>query len=465
MDISVYRGFEWKEAISITKCNEDIPSGGDCAPMTTRSEIQTLASYVLSDKNRVLVDGSGFEALPQERREATLRGLQDLGWIGHTGVADLGESYTLTREGRRISTERPGFSSLDPKVREQIESLRFADSDINGDRRDGLERLIKTECDHGCWDSAMVNCYELKRLADKSKDAARQAFALFHLGKVEIAQNKWDEALESQLGALEKYMEVGDRRGVAETNRSIGVIYGNKGDHQSAKRCFENSLESAMAIGDRELQAKALGNLAIVLDMEGRFDEAEEAHKDCLKCFMEIGDIQSVARTSNNLGVMFLTSESYREAVGYFETAIDSCRKTKNKGVLGVALVNAGHCYAKLGDLSKAIARTDEAISIVREPNDLNLLAHAFRNYGLIEFRSANIDKACEWFEKSIRTAMGSGVKNTLATCYYDYGMSLIEATVELRLAKKMLKKASSLFRDLGNLDRVTSVERRLATA
>lgn len=433
--------------------------------MTTRSEIQTLASYVLSDKNRVLVDGSGLSALPQERREAALRGLQDLGWIGHAGVADLGESYTLTREGRRIASERPAVSTLDSKVMEQIESLRFADSDINGDRREGLQRLIKTECDHGCWDSAMVNCYELKRLADKSKDAARQAFALFHLGKVEIAQNKWDEALESHLGALEKFMEAGDRKGAAETNRSMGVIYANKGDHQSAKRCFENSLETAMEIKDKELQARAEGNLAIVLAIEGRFDEAQEANKSCLACFEELEDSAGVARTSNNLGVMCLSRDSFKEASEYFETAIDSCRKAKNQGVLGVALVNAGHCYAKLGDLGKAIARTDETVAIVKEPNDLNLLAHAFRNYGLIEFRNSNFDKATEWFEKSIRTAISSGVEETLASCYYEYGMALIESTINMRLAKKMLKKASTIFRDLGNFDRASLVEKRLSAA
>ncbi len=433
--------------------------------MTTRSEIHTLASYVLSDKNRVLLDGSGFGALPQERREAALRGLQDLGWIGHTGVADLGESYTLTREGRRIASERPDVLTFDAKVKEQIDSLRFADSDVNGDRREGLQRLIKTECDHGCWDSAMVNCYELKRLADKSKDAARQAFALFHLGKVEIAQNKWDEALESHLGALEKFMEAGDRKGAAEANRSMGVIYANKGDHQSAKRCFESSLQTARDIKDRELQARAEGNLAIVLAIEGRFEEAEEANKNCLKCFTELGDCSGIARTSNNLGVMCLTRDSFKEASEYFETAIGSCRKTKNHGVLGIALVNAGHCYAKLGDMSRAIARTDETVSIVKEPNDLNLLAHAFRNYGLIEFRSSNFEKAAEWFEKSIRTAISSGVEETLASCYYEYGMALIESTANLRLAKKMLKKASSIFRDLGNIQRASLVDKRLATA
>jgi len=433
--------------------------------MTTKSEIQILVSYVLAEKNRELLIRSGISALQQDKRDFALRGLQDLGWIGHSGVADFGESYSLTKEGRRIAVEQTPVAALDSRLQEQIEALRLVDSDMNGDRREGLQRLIKMECDQGNWDSALVNSYELKRLAGKTKDTPRQAFALFHLGKIEIAQNKWDEALESLLGALEKYMEAGDRRGVSETNRSMGVIYGNKGDRVSAKRCFENSLETARAIGDKELQARAEGNLAIVLAIEGRFKEAEEANKNCLMCFVEIGDNPGIARTSNNLGVLCLSRSSFKEASDYFETTIESCRSTKDQTVLGVALVNAGHCYAKLGELGKAIARTDESVAIIKEPNDLNLLAHAFRNYGIIEFRGSNLDKASEWFEKSIRTAMTSGVKDTLASCYFEYGMALIEATIDLRLARKMLKKASSLFRDLGDLEHASLADKKLSSA
>jgi tetratricopeptide (TPR) repeat protein len=308
-----------------------------------------------------------------------------------------------------------------------------------------------------------VNSYELKRLAEKTKDTPRQAFALFHLGKVEIAQNKWDEALESHLGALEKYMEAGDRRGVSETNRSMGVIYGNKGDRTSAKRCFENSFESANAIGDKELQAKAEGNLAIILDMEGRFKEAEESHKNCLKYFLDVGDHPGVARTSNNLGALSVSREDFKAGADYFEKAIESCRAMKNRSVLGIALVNAGHCYAKLGDIGRAISHTDESVTISKESDDLNQLAQAYMIYGLTEFHNSNLEKAFEWFEKSIRTANASGVETTLAGCYYEYGMALIEATADLRLAKKLLKKASALFRDLGNIDRAMQAEKRLA--
>jgi hypothetical protein len=60
---------------------------------------------------------------------------------------------------------------------------------------------------------------------------------------------------------------------------------------------------------------------------------------------------------------------------------------------------------------------------------------------------------------------MGSGVEETLASCYYEYGMALIEATVDLRLARKLLKKASSLFGDLGNLQRTSLIEKKLAAA
>jgi tetratricopeptide (TPR) repeat protein len=431
--------------------------------MTTMAELQILVSYVLAEKNREVLTRSGMSALPQDRRDSALRGLQDLGWIGHSGVADFGESYSLTKEGRRIAAERPPVTALDSKLQEQIEALRLVDSDVNGDRREGLQRLIKMECDHGNWDSAVVNSYELKRLAEKTRDIPRQAFALFHLGKVEIAQNRWDEALESHLGALEKYMESGDRRGVSETNRSIGVIYGNKGDRASAKRCFENSLETAKAIGDKELEAKAEGNLAIIFDMEGRFKEAEKAHKNCLKYFVETGDHPGVARTSNNLGVLSISKEEFGAGADYFEKAIESCRAMKNRSVLSIALVNAGHCYAKLGDVGRAIARTDESVTISKEFNDLNQLAHSYMIYGLIEFHNSNLEEAFKWFEKSIRTAIASGVEATLAGCYYEYGIALIEATADLRLAKKLLKKASNLFRDLGNADRAILADMRLA--
>jgi len=432
--------------------------------VSTQSEILALVSYVLSDKNRELLSRSGMTALPQERRDSALRGLQDLGWIGHAGIADFGESYSLTKEGRRISAERPPVNALDSRMQEHIEALRFVDSDVNGDRREGLERLIRMECDQGNWDSALVNSYELKRLAERTKDTSRQAFALFHMGKIEIAQNRWDEALESLLGALEKYMEAGDRRGVSETNRSMGVIYGNKGDHASAKRCFENSLETAKAFGDKELQAKAEGNLAIVLDLEGRFEESEKAHRNCLEYFLEVGDHPGIARTSNNLGVLSISKEEFGAGADYFEKAIESCRAMKNRSVLSIALVNAGHCYAKLGDVGRAIARTDESVTISKESNDLNQLAHSYMIYGLVEFHNSNLEKAFDWYEKSIRTANASGVEATLAGCYYEYGMALIEATADLRLAKKLLKKASALFRDLGNIDRALLAEKRLST-
>lgn len=431
--------------------------------MATRAEIQVLVSYVLAERNRELLAISGMDALPQDRRDSALRGLQDLGWIGHAGVADFAESYSLTMEGRRIAAEQPPTTALEGKLQEHIEALRFADSDINGDRRDGLQRLIKLECDQGDWDSAMVNCYELKRLAEKHKDTPRQAFALFFLGRVEIAQNRWDEALESHLGALEKYMEAGDRRGVSETNRSMGVIYGNKGDRASARRCFENSRESARVIGDKELQAKAEGNLAIILDMEGRFQEAEEAHRNCLRYFLEVGDDSGAARTANNLGALSVSQENFKAGAEYFERAIGSCRSMKNRSVLGIALVNAGHCYAKLGEVGRAMAHTDESVRMSKESNDLNQLAQAYMNYGLVEFHSSNLEKAFEWFEKGIRTANASGVEVTLAGCYYEYGMALIEATADLRLAKKLLKKASHLFRDMGNVDRAILAEKRLA--
>lgn len=433
--------------------------------MATREEIATLVSYILGEKNKQLLISSGLDALPKECKISALRGLQDLGWVGHSGLADFAESYSLSRDGRIVAAERPPVTELKPSVQNHIDALRSIDEMTECAQKEGLRKLISLDCDMSNWDSALIHCYQLKRLAERTKDTEATAFALWHEGKVSMAQNRWDDALEAYLNASEKYMEAGERRGVAMTNRAMGVIYANKGDHTSALRCFESSLSMARMIGDKDLEARAEGNLANLYDMEGRFQDAEKAYERCLSFFVGSGDMICAAKTSNNLGVMNLLRDDYQAAGEYFEKTIDACRSINNKEVLGIALVNGGYCHAKCGNLSRAVLFTEEAVSILKEPNDMNLMALAYRNFGTIEMRNQKAESAFEWFEKSVRVAQASGVEDTLAACCYEYGMALIGAVTDVGLAKRLLKKSASIFRGIGNIDKARSIEKRLATA
>jgi len=433
--------------------------------MAAREEITTLISYVLSEKNRQLLIGSGLDALPKECKIEALRGLQDLGWVGHGGLADFVESYSLTKEGRRAADERPPVSELESSVQNHIEALRSIDNAANCAQKEGLRKLIALDCDLGNWDTALIHCYQLRKLAERTKDIQNLAFSYFNQGKVEVAHNRWDEALESCLNANEKFMEAGDSRGVAMASGAMGVIYANKGDYSSATRCFESSLSMAKMIRDRDLEAKAEDNLANIYDLEGKFDEAEKAHARSLAHFLEVNDLASAARTSNNLGVLNMLRDKYQIATEYFEKTIHSCRQTKNKGTLGTALINCAYCSARCGDIARSIRYTDEAVSIFREPNDLNMLALTYRNYGYIELRNSRYDLAFEWFEKSVRTAEASGVEDTYAACCHEYGMGLIKAATDLNLAKKLLKKAASLYRNMGDIERARSVDKKLSLA
>lgn len=431
--------------------------------MASRQEIVTLVSHVLGEKNRQLLIQSGLEAVPKERRIEALRGLQDLGWIGHGGLADFAESYSLTKEGRRAAAGMPKIPDFEKGICEHIEALRLADSDANCDRKEGLKKLIDIDCELGNWDSALLHCYDLRRIAEKTKDAPTIAVAYFYQGRVERAQNHWDEALESYLNALEIYMEAGDRKGVCSTNRAMGMIYGTKGDHGSAIRCFETSLLLAKTMGDREAEAKAEANLAIVYDLEGRMEESETANKNCLAYFVEAGDLANAVRTSNNLGVLNMSRERFDLAAEYFEKTISSSRALRNREALSTALVNAGYCYARVGISDLCLRYTDEAASILKEQNNLNMIALAYRNYGYLEFRNGNHNNAFEWFERSVRAAKTSGVKDTLAACCYEFGMALIRSSIDLTLARKLMKKAAAVYAEIGNIERARTVDARLA--
>jgi len=373
--------------------------------MATRQEITTLISYVLSEKNKQILVSSGIDALPKDSMISALRGLQDLGWVGQSGLADFAESYSLTKNGRLVAISCPPPTELEVNTRSHIEALQSIDCDTDCIQKEGLRKLVSLDCDMSNWDSALIHCYQLKKLAERTRDTDATAFALWHEGKISMAQNRWDDALESYLNASEKYMESGNRSGVAMTNRAMGVIYANKGDLASATRCFESSLAMARMIGDKDLEAKAEGNLANLYDLQGRYQEAERAYEKCLQSFIESGDMICVAKTSNNLGVMNLLRDEYQVAGEYFEKTIDACRKINNKEVLGIALVNGGYCHAKCGNLGRSVSLTEEAVSILKEPNDRNLLALAYRNYGTIEMRNHRIEPAVEWFEKSVRIA------------------------------------------------------------
>jgi tetratricopeptide (TPR) repeat protein len=431
--------------------------------MATRNEIESLIFYVLGENNRQLLIKSGLDGVPKEARVTALRGLQDLGWIGHGGLADYEESYSLTKEGRGIVANHPEIKALDRSLQEHVAALREVDGGSNGTRKEALKKLVALQCDTSNWDSALLNCFELKKLAERTKDVESFAFALFYQGRVEVAQNRWDEALESYLNAIEKYMEAGDRRGVCLTNGAMGIVYGNKGDHASAIRCFESSLSMAKSIGDKHAEAKALGNLAIIYDLEGRTEESENASKNCLKYFLEIGDMQYSCRISNNLGVLNMSRERFTDAAEYFEKTISACRTTRNMEVLGAALVNAGYCCARAGDIDTSLRYTDEAVTVFKEPNNLNMLALAYRNYAYVEFHNSNLQMGFEWFEKSVRAARSSGVEDTFAACCYEYGMALLKSAIDPKLAKKLLKKSSVVYREIGNVALARKAEATLA--
>lgn len=427
--------------------------------MSTRKEIETLLSYVLDERSRLAIGLSGLNAVAKEKRVAALRGLQDLGWVGQCGLEDFEESYSLTKEGTRVAEERPDMGSMQPIVRSQIECMREVCCDDPDMRRSALRKLAEIECDLSNWDSALLYCFELRAAADIAKDTGALAFSYFAQGRVERAQNHWHEALESYLKALELFMESGDRRGVCDANRQMGIVYGSMGNLASSVRCLESSLSLAKDLGDKEAVAKAEANLAVVYDLEGRFDESERASKECLEYFLETGDESSAVKTANNLGVLNMSVERFDAAAEYFEKAIASSRTLMNRTVMSAAMVNAGYCYARAGEVVRSLDYTEKAVQVFKEPNDTNMLALAYRNYGYIEFRKGSLEQAFEWFEKSVRAAKASGVMDTMAACCYEYGMCLIKSTLNPRLAKKLLVRASSIYGEIGNAKRSSAID------
>jgi len=54
-------------------------------------------------------------------------------------------------------------------------------------------------------------------------------------------------------------------------------------------------------------------------------------------------------------------------------------------------------------------------------------------------------------------------VEDTYAACCYEYGMALIKSATDPRLARKLLKRSSTVYRNIGNLKLANKAEATLA--
>ena len=191
-------------------------------------------------------------------------------------------------------------------------------------------------------------------------------------------------ALDHFYRANELYTAIGDSRGMAMSANNIGVVYRAMGEAAAAIPFFEDALRMYRSLGDQEDVRQTLSNLAAAQVDTGDYAAAGKNIDEALKIrigrkpfvpamtvkgilLAKQGDVKGAeamlkealdnidrrnpagaAAANYAMGELLLGTARYKEAVPYFEKALESDRKAGFYRGIADDLTALGRCSAGL---------------------------------------------------------------------------------------------------------------------
>ncbi|HEY1308784.1 MAG TPA: CHAT domain-containing protein [Vicinamibacterales bacterium] len=183
----------------------------------------------------------------------------------------------------------------------------------------------------------------------------------FHLLRAEILLVSGDRAAATELLASQ-----------APSAAEFGWVAAKQKYLQGQLQIAQGQPAAAMTtLADARALAKSTAASDVALDTEvlvgqalfrqGRWADAERTLQDLVARATEAGDDYRKAVALVNLGMGRLVRNRFDEALPFFETVI-SLDRLMPQLVHVRALINAGLCYARLGDIDRAIAVLERAV-------------------------------------------------------------------------------------------------------
>ncbi|MCC7457760.1 MAG: tetratricopeptide repeat protein [Nitrospira sp.] len=247
-------------------------------------------------------------------------------------------------------------------------------------------------------------------LALPSLEPHDRARVLAVLGQALRRTGRADEAEARTRAALALHQQLGDRRGVADTQIALGsVLVALHARYDEAMVLLEQGLATARELGDVGLEASALGNLSVALDLKGRQQAALPLYLRALDLHRSAGNLRMAANTLVNLGSLYEEAQRHDDALRCAEEALAIARETGDRRTEGHALGAQGLTLLLQGRLAAARTALDAALAIATDTGNRRFESNMRRNLGDLLLREGRLEAAVAQFELGLALAREAG--------------------------------------------------------
>ena len=265
-----------------------------------------------------------------------------------------------------------------------------------------------------------IECHTKQlEIAKEIKSKALQQLAFAGLGRSYNVLRNSKKAIENLEHSLRIAQEVGDKRAIGGAYGDIGTAYTIKGEYGKAIDCLEKSLKVVESLCERSTKAKAHCTLASTYQSIGNYDKAIFHLKKDLEIRKEMGNRAAEGMTCHSLGNVYLDRDlDSKEAMKYFEKALELLRDTEYKFIVADICGSLGSVYLVDGDLEKALEYSMECLRLKSNSGQREFEALALGNIGSIYGMRGDYMKAVDYHEKWLIICRQTETKGEEAKAY-----------------------------------------------
>jgi tetratricopeptide (TPR) repeat protein len=283
-------------------------------------------------------------------------------------------------------------------------------------------------------------------VARQNNEVHRQVQILKAIGKVQISQEREQEAIATYNDALQIYEETEDKEGLLETIDMLSGLLIRTDNAQAAVVHVNRGLGLAEELNDKDTEMHLLTTLGDAHQELGESSKAVEAYESALAIARKRDDKQNEAVILYKLGIAHLENGDPDHAVQTLEQANELFKEQGKRALEGQALAGLGSANAELQRWSEAVNYHTSALHISREVEDKEEEALQLSNLGQALVEAKRLPEALLRYRQALHVAYLTEKKDNIVS-------AVVELVTLMMKSLRLVPIAELLINDAMNYD------------
>jgi len=277
------------------------------------------------------------------------------------------------------------------------------------------EEFIKTAPKKGAIASA-DSAIALARTINFKRGEAR---GYYFLGYSQSTLDDFSTALKNYQVAVKNFEEIGDKKGIAETDMLIGQLSGYRGNYPEALKIFLKALELDEEVGFKAGIADAYNKIGTVQRRQHNYAEALKNHQRALKIFNELGDIMGMGDAHNLMGMNYWLLGNPREALKEYELGLKYRKQIACKAAVAGSYNNIGELYYSQGNYPEALKNFLAGLKINKDEIEVKYgTSISYINMGRVYTKMAKYREAQKYLSAGLSMSKEIDNKENIRDAY-----------------------------------------------